>query len=377
MAHSQSATCAEDGSDERHRSSSPAGSGPSKEADPSIVSSATNKSAVDERTDPTGTNRSSTPSSSSFISTSLHISKADVIAELEKMGFSKKALPEGLLDEFILELKSVYQAELGNYLEEEGLTEDWSESSNTEDHSEDDAGPIQSIRKQVPLESTDRSSSGTTNNSRVKWQDSLPGRDVVDGQRAAPSRIPSTRPANPGSRSPPRPPPVPNEHATSPAAQQMSIIERLAAMDLERVHTAVQQQKAAEHDLEGAEQEYSTSDESYEGTYEPPLHGSRGSSGEDVEPYPDMMSTWSDDVLPTSEDFSTYRSSEEPSDSDWQHHAYPIDGQQWAYAEEPDEKGSEELSELKPQMHAAPSDGRIYQPSSIKRDGTGTGFSNG
>ncbi|KAI8587144.1 hypothetical protein BDZ88DRAFT_426328 [Geranomyces variabilis] len=193
------------------------------------------------------------PSSSSSTTNSgyqhtLNLSKTDVIDELAKLGYARDALPEEMLDAFISEMKEQYRAELSEFLTEEEddeQEEEEEEEKEEEQQRNEDQNPYSTQRRRRAWSPEKQTYSRTTTGDgiaaaaghaqRVKWRDD-------DDENAATA---SANTAAAGT----------NEEETttsgggassSSASYRMSIIERLAALDLSRVRETVARQHQAQ-----------------------------------------------------------------------------------------------------------------------------------
>ncbi|KAJ3168380.1 hypothetical protein HDU87_001179 [Geranomyces variabilis] len=217
------------------------------------------------RTTTTAAASTPTPSSSSsatnhnngYQKNTLNLSKTDVIDELAKLGYARDALPEQVLDAFIEEMKEQYRAELSEFLTEEEADDDEEELDEDgqrkeellyeEEREEQDEYISSSQRRQrrawsLAEEEQEYAGTPTTGGAaaaaagghaqRVKWRDGNDNGDNNDDEKTAAAAA-----ANSGAAAGASPPP-----SSSSATYRMSIIERLAALDLSRVRETVARQ---------------------------------------------------------------------------------------------------------------------------------------
>ncbi|KAJ3188861.1 hypothetical protein HDU85_004575 [Gaertneriomyces sp. JEL0708] len=163
------------------------------------------------------------PTSASYLSRELNISKDDVRAQLESMGYSPSALPDEMLDEFISELKVVYKAELAEFLEDDDIdalleTTDDDLITGNEDFpdNEDEISPIE---PPTPA---------------VAWA------QIEREETYVPSAVLSDTPQIQTS---PRQRDTHTEATFRPADYQRSLSEKLASLDLSNVRRKVKRQQ--------------------------------------------------------------------------------------------------------------------------------------
>ncbi|KAJ3146575.1 hypothetical protein HDU86_008455 [Geranomyces michiganensis] len=152
---------------------------------------------------PTTTDNSNNDDNNQY---TFNVSKTDVVAELANLGYARDALPEDMLDAFISEMKEQYRAELSEFLTEE----------EEEDVEEEDEGS--GVEEEDGNHEARMTTATAGHAPRVKWQDDD---DLTGLSPAAPAVDPSS---------------------SSSATYRMSIIERLAALDLSRVRETVARQ---------------------------------------------------------------------------------------------------------------------------------------
>ncbi|KAJ3161264.1 hypothetical protein HDU88_007358 [Geranomyces variabilis] len=195
---------------------------------------------------------SSSTSNSGYQHT-LNLSKTDVIDELAKLGYARDALPEEMLDAFISEMKEQYRAELSEFLTEEEDEEQEEDEEEEEDEDEQRDEEVAEERETQDAYSTQRRrrawsaekqtySRTTTGDGiaaaaghaqRVKWRDDDDEKAASAFAAAAGTNEKETTTSGGGASS-------------SSASYRMSIIERLAALDLSRVRETVARQHQAQ-----------------------------------------------------------------------------------------------------------------------------------